>query len=139
MKMTKIENRITEEAKNRASQILEGFSITASLDQFGLDPETSITITGPWKQQRQNNSVDLRLDQLDEAFRKAIFDALTRSIEDRLAAEFATQAQSIDLSTLVIPCEAPKKEVKSVNVPLNANSMKLNCGDLEKLFGRQKV
>jgi hypothetical protein len=139
MDMSAIEQRITEEAKNRASQMLEGFSITASLEPFGLDPETSITIAGPRKQQRPDNSVDLRLDKLDEAFRKAIFDALTRSIEDRLATQFAAQTQSIDLSTLVIPSEAPKKEVKSVNVPLNANSMKLNCGDIEKMFGRQKV
>ena len=63
--------------------MLEGLDLTEALTPFGLNADTKIKIEGP-RAGYTENRVILSLDDFDEAFRKAIFDALTLSIEDRL-------------------------------------------------------
>jgi hypothetical protein len=134
MNMDPIKNRIEEEARRRASAQLDSFSIAPMLDQFGLDPDTEITIRGQITRTRTFNVVELELSQLDGAIRQALLDVLSKEIAQQLADEFAKKTESLDLTSFEVtkkdnPLEVnPPSEVKPAlkKMTLNVKTMTLD-------------
>jgi hypothetical protein len=83
---------------------LEGFSVPPL-----LEPGTEITIQGA-SNNYGGNFAKLTLKQHDEAFRKAILNALTERIASLLAEQFAEKTSTIDLTGFEISNQRPKEE-----------------------------